>query len=163
LGILTFDLKARREELFVGGPDLPVPLPLRKTVAASAAIPGIFPPLCARRGERRLLLADAGWYTAVPIEHAFAPPVEAQKVIAVSLALRICLRQARRSYWDHLSRTCGNRLLVLRPSVQGAATILPRRRDIGRLVEAGERSVDAPALARIRSWISESAGSARVS
>ena len=63
----------------------------------------------------------------------------------------------------HVTVARSDRLLVLRPNVQGTATILPRRRDIERLVEAGERSVDAPSLVRIRSWLAGSAGSARVS
>ena len=70
LGVLTFDIVRREEVFLLGGPGLPVPLPL-----ASAAIPVLFPPLRADLGGRRRYLADAGWFTAVPIERAFAPPL----------------------------------------------------------------------------------------
>ena len=153
LGILAFDWRSRREVLFYGGPRRDAAVTLRGAVAASAAIPGLFPPARIRVGGRTRWLSDAGWHTAVPVERTFLPPVEADRVIAVSLAMRVCVRQARRSYWDHLERACGDRLVLLRPQVQGSGVLVPRRRDVDRLVEAGERSVDAGALRRIRSWL----------
>ena len=162
LGLLAFDWRSRREVLFYGGPRRGAPVTLRGAVAASAAIPGLFPPARLRAGGRTLWLSDAGWHTAVPIERAFLPPVEADRVIAVSLALRVCLRQARRSYWDNLERACGDRLVLLRPRVRGTGILVPRRRDVDRLVEEGERSVDARALQRIRSWLAGPRGATTV-
>src|SRR2546426_7385615 len=124
LGVLTFDLKSREEVFFLGGPGLPSSLPVSDAVKASAAIPALFPPLRARLGNRKLLLADAGWFAAVPIERAFAPPLLARRVIAVDLSLIVCLRQARRAYWRTLEETCGDRLVVLRPDVRGCGTIV---------------------------------------
>lgn len=151
LGILAFDLGAREEHFILGGPGERPSLGLGQAVRASAAIPGLFPPLVARVGSRRLFLADPGWSTAVPIERAFAPPVRARRVLAVDLSIRICLRQGRRSYWNQLQELCGDRLVVLRPDVRGCGTILSRRGDVDRLIAAGEAAVEA-AWPRLRFW-----------
>lgn len=95
LGILTFDLVRREEVLALGGPGLPAILPLASAVKASAAIPVLFPPLRAEIAGRRRYLADAGWFTAVPVERAFAPPLSSRRVIAVDLSLLVC--HARRA------------------------------------------------------------------
>ncbi|HEV8701895.1 MAG TPA: patatin-like phospholipase family protein [Candidatus Polarisedimenticolia bacterium] len=151
LGILTFDMVRREEVLALGGPGLPAPLPLASAVKASAAIPVLFPPLRADIGGRRRYLADAGWFTAVPVERAFAPPLRSRRVIAVDLSLLVCPRQARRSYWQRLQESCGDRLLVLRPNVRGCGTIFSRSGDPARLAEAGEAAV-AGALGVLRAW-----------
>jgi NTE family protein len=153
LGILTLSLLEGRTRLIYGGPGLPEPLPLAAAVKASAAIPGLFPPLAARLEGRRRLLADPGWFTAVPVEAAFAPPVGARRVIAVDLSLIVCLRQLRRGYWESLRRTYGDRLLVLRPALQGCGTILPGRGSASRAAAAGEASLGPEALRVIRSWL----------
>ena len=152
LGVLTYDLVAREEILLYGGPGRPALSPLSSAVIASASIPALFPPVSLRIGRRRLLLADAGWFSAVPIEHAFSPPVSAHRVIAVDLSLRLCRRQRRRAYWEHLSRACGDRLMVLRPEVSGSGTMVLRPGTVDSLVAAGESSIDDAALATIRSW-----------
>lgn len=151
LGILTFDLVRREEVLALGGPGLPAILPLASAVKASAAIPVLFPPLRAEIAGRRRYLADAGWFTAVPVERAFAPPLSSRRVIAVDLSLLVCPRQARRSYWERLQESCGDRLVVLRPPVRGCGTIFSRSGDPARLSDAGEASVDG-ALAILRAW-----------
>ena len=156
LGILAFDLR-RRDELFVlGGPGLPSALKVSDAVKGSAAIPALFPPLKARMGDRKLLLADGGWYTAVPVERAFAPPLRASRVIAVDLSLIMCLRQARRSYWRELQESCGSRLVVLRPNVRGSGTLVSWPSDPEHLIAAGEEAV-GEALPVIRSWLCEAA------
>jgi len=152
LGLLTFDLLAREELLHYGGPGLPAPLPLGAAVRAAGAIPALFPPLGASMGGRRRLLVDAGWMTAVPVERAFAPPVRAARVLAVDLSLRLCLRQARPAYWEHLKTACGERLVVLRPRVRRTGTVWLRRGDLDRLVAAGEECLDDAALAVLRAW-----------
>jgi NTE family protein len=149
LGILTFDLGAREEYLVLGGSEDEAPLRVAEAVRASAAIPGLFPPLVARVGRRRRFLADPGWSTAVPIERAFAPPLRAAGVIAVDLSLRVCLRQGRSAYWRALQDACGPRLVVLRPDVRGCGTIFSRPGDVDRLIAAGEEAVDR-ALPRLR-------------
>jgi len=151
LGVLTFDIVRREEVFLLGGPGLPVPLPLASAVKASAAIPVLFPPLRAEMGGRRRYLADAGWFTAVPVEWAFAPPLRSRRVIAVDLSLIVCPRQARRSYWQGLQQACGDRLLVLRPDVRGCGTIFARRGDPARLAEAGEAAVEG-SLGPLRAW-----------
>jgi len=156
LGVLTFDLKTREVVFVLGGPCLPSALPVSDAVKASAAIPALFPPLRARLGDRKLLLADAGWFTAVPVERAFAPPLLARRVIAVDLSLIVCLRQARRAYWRSLEETCGDRLVVLRPDVRGCGTMVSGPADPDRLIAAGEDAV-LRALPRLRSWLPEAA------
>lgn len=151
LGVLTFDLVRREEVLALGGPGLPALLPLASAVRASAAIPVLFPPLRAEIAGRRRYLADAGWFTAVPVERAFAPPLRSRRVIAVDLSLLVCPRQARRSYWRRMQESCGDRLLVLRPAVRGCGTIFSRSGDAARLSDAAEASVDA-ALRVLRAW-----------
>jgi NTE family protein len=158
LGILTFDLASFRELFIVGGPGHPAEVGLSEAVRASAAIPVLFPPLRARSGGRKRLLADAGWFTAVPVERAFAPPLCARRVIAVDLSLRVCLRQARRSYWRRLEAACGDRLLVLRPDVSGCGTMISWPGDPGRLIAAAETSVDRH-LGTIRSWLEQDGAS----
>ena len=153
LGILTFDLRSREEVFVVGGPGLPADIEISEAVMASAAIPLLFPPLVSRSGGRTRFLADAGWFTAVPVERAFAPPLRARRVIAVDLSLLVCLRQARRAYWRGLETACGDRLLVLRPDVRGRGTMISWPDDPARLIDAGEASVDS-ALGTIRSWLS---------
>jgi len=162
LGILTFDLRSLEELFVVGGPDHPAAIGLAAAVRASAAIPVLFPPLVARDGGRTRLLSDAGWYTAVPIERAFAPPLRARRVVAVDLSLRVCLRQARGSYWRDLEAACGDRLVVLRPEVRGLGTMISWPGDPDRLIEAAEASVDR-ALPTIRSWGAARRGGAPVS
>ncbi len=162
LGVLTFDWRSRREVLLYGGPGRAAPIPLRTAVAASAAIPGLFPPARVVADGRPLWLSDAGWLTAVPVERAFAPPVHADRVIAVDLSMRVCLRQARRSYWDHLERACGDRLVLLRPRVRGTGVLVPRPSDVDRLSDAGEDALDAGSLERIRSWGPPASGAARI-
>ncbi len=153
LGIMVYDLYCRRERLVYGGPGLETPdLPLARAVAATLAIPGLFPPVRARCGDRTRLLLDAGWYTAVPVESAFAPPVGAHHVIAVDLGIRLTLRQRRRGYWEHLEQACGDRLLILRPRVESFGTMLLRRGDPERLVAAGEDAVGARELEILHSW-----------
>jgi predicted acylesterase/phospholipase RssA len=122
-------------------------------VAATSAIPGIFPPVATRIAGRPRLLVDPGWFTAVPVESAFAPPIAARRVIAVDLSLLSCPRQARRRYWDRLGEAWGDRLLILRPHVRGCGTMISRPGDAARLVEAGRESVDTAALRTLRSWI----------
>ncbi len=156
LGVLTFDLKSREEVFLLGGPGLPSALPVCSAVKASAAIPALFPPLRARLGGRKVLLADAGWFTAVPVERAFAPPLLARRVIAVDLSLVVCLRQARRAYWRSLQETCGDRLLVLRPDVRGCGTMVSWPTDPDRLIAAAEDSV-LRALPTLRAWLREAA------
>jgi NTE family protein len=158
LGVLTFDLRSREEVFVVGGPGLSAGLGVFEAVKASAAIPLLFPPLVTRSGGRTRLLADAGWFTAVPVERAFAPPLCAHRVIAVDLALHVCLRQARREYWTSLETACGDRLLVLRPDVRGSGTMISWPDDPARLIEAGEASVES-ALGTIRSWPESRLGS----
>jgi len=149
LGVLTLDLLRRRELFVYGGPGIHASLPLWSAVRASIAIPGIFPPVLARLGGSRRPLADPGWFTGVPIERAFAPPVLAQRVIAVDLGLRVCLRQ-NQAYWNRMGETCGDRLVVLRPEARGCGTIFARRGDADRLIAAADAAVDAamPALRR---------------
>ncbi len=156
LGILVFDLLRREEILVLGGPERPAALPVGPAVKASAAIPVLFPPLRARLGGRTRYLADAGWFTAVPIERAFAPPVGARRVIAVDLSLLVCLRQARRRYWEGLEEACGDRLVVLRPDVRGCGTIVARRADPARLSDAAERAIEQK-LGALRSWARQTA------
>lgn len=151
LGILAFDLGAREEVLFLGGGAAEPPLSLAGAVRASAAIPGLFPPLVARMNGRRRYLVDPGWSTSVPVERAFAPPLRARRVIAVDLSLRVCLRQRGAAYWRHLEETCGDRLVVLRPDVRGCGTIFSRPRDVDRLIAAGEEAVEA-AWPRLRAF-----------
>jgi NTE family protein len=153
LGILTFDLLRREEMLVLGGPGYPAALPVAAAVRASAAIPVLFPPLVARVAGRRCLLADPGWFTAVPVERAFAAPIGAERVIAVDLSILVCMRQRRRAYWRHLQEICGDRLVVLRPQVGGSGTLLSRAGDRARLIAAGEEVVSGEALTRLRSWI----------
>jgi len=152
LGILTFDLRSREEMLVVGGPGLPASIGISDAVKASAAIPLLFPPLVSRSGGRTRFLADAGWFTAVPVERAFAPPLCARRVIAVDLSLVVCLRQARWAYWRSLETACGERLLVLRPDVRGRGTMISWPDDPARLIDAGEAAVER-ALGTIRSWL----------
>lgn len=152
LGVLVFDLLRRSEILIQGGPGDDAPLPLATAVKASAAIPLLFPPVRARLYGRRCLLVDPGWHTAVPVEHAFARPFGARRVIAVDLRLRFCPRQARMAYWEDLREACGESLVVLRPRVQGTGMIVPRRGDADRLVAAGEACLDGEALRTIRRW-----------
>ncbi len=153
LGILVFDLRRRCEVLVHGGPGLAEPAPLHVAVKASAAIPFLFPPVPAPLDGTRRLLVDAGWHTAVPVEYAFAPPIGARRVIAVDLGLRVCLRQGRRSYWDHLKEACGDRLVVLQPRVRGYGTIVARRGDAEALAAAGEEALDRDESGRtIRAW-----------
>jgi NTE family protein len=153
LGILVYDLPRREELLLHGGPGRPGPLPLLQAVKASAAIPGLFPPLRARLGGPTRYLVDAGWHTAVPVERAFAPPIGARRVVAVDLSIRLCVRQARRSYWNQLQESCGDRLILLRPDVRGCGTVVARRGDVDRLAAAGEACVDGAPLALLRSWV----------
>jgi NTE family protein len=150
LGVLTLDFLRRRELFVYGGPGVAAPMPLWSAVRASVAIPGLFPPVLAPIGARRRPLADPGWFTAVPIERAFAPPVRAQRVIAVDLRLRVCLRQ-NAAYWSRMQETCGDRLVVLRPEVRGCGTIIARRGDAARLAAAADAAVDEamPALRRL--------------
>lgn len=152
LGVLTYDLRSRAEVLIHGGPEMQPRLPLAAAVKASAAIPGLFPPLRVRSRHGGLLLVDAGWHTAVPIERAFARPIGARRVIAVDLGLRTCLRQARRSYWEDLQEACGDRLVVLRPAVRRFGTMLPRRGDAEALAAAGEECLHGEALRTVRAW-----------
>ncbi len=155
LGVLVFDLLRRSEILVQGGPGEDAALGLAAAVKASAAIPFLFPPVRARLHGRRRLLVDPGWHTAVPVEHAFAKPFAARRVIAVDLGIRVCPRQARSRYWRELQDACGESLVLLRPRVSGTGLIVPRRGDADRLAAAGEESVDARALAAIRLWRSE--------
>ncbi len=152
-GVLALELISRRILLLEGGPGRPVPLPVARAVAATSAIPLIFPPVAARIAGRTGWLVDPGWFTAVPVERAFAPPIEARHVIAVDLSLLSCPRQARRRYWDDLAAACGDRLLTLRPRVRGCGTMIGRPGDADRLVAAGEEAVGEDALRTIRSWI----------
>ncbi len=152
LGVLTFDLKAREEVFVLGGEGMTAEIRVSDAVKASAAIPFLFPPLRSRAGGRTRFLADAGWFTAVPVERAFAPPLRARRVIAVDLSLLACLRQARRSYWTALEEACGDRLLVLRPDVRGCGTMISWPDDPARLIDAGESSVER-ALGTITSWL----------
>jgi NTE family protein len=161
LGILTLSLLQGRTLLLYGGPGLPEPLPLLAAVKASAAIPGLFPPLVARVAGRPRLLADPGWFTAVPVEEAFAPPVSARRVIAVDLSLIVCPRQARRAYWDGLGRLHGDRLLVLRPRLSGCGTILPRRGSAARAAAAGEAAIGPEDLRTLRAWVASGAAAPR--
>ena len=151
LGVLVFDLLRREELLVLGGPDQPAQLPVAAAVKASAAIPVLFPPLRVRLEGRTRYLSDAGWFTAVPVERAFAPPLRARRVIAVDLSLRVCPRQARRGYWQDLEEDCGDRLVVLRPDVRGCGTIFARRADPARLSDAAEQAVEKK-LAALRAW-----------
>ncbi len=152
LGVLSYDLRSRGEVLIHGGPAVEPLLPLAAAVKASAAIPGLFPPLRVRSRDGDLLLVDAGWHTAVPIERAFAHPIGARRVVAVDLGLRTCLRQARRSYWEGLQEACGDRLVVLRPALRGFGTMLPRPGDAEALAAAGEDSLQGEALRTVRAW-----------
>ena len=151
--VLALDLLDRRILLIEGGPGRAPALSIARAVAATSAIPGIFPPVMARVAGRTRLLVDPGWFTAVPVEHAFAPPIAAQRVIAVDLSLLSCPRQARRRYWDELGATCGDRLLILRPRVRGCGTMISRPGDTERLIDAGRESLDAAALRTLRTWI----------
>jgi hypothetical protein len=72
------------------------------------------------------------------------------------LSLIICLRQARRSYWRAIEKTCGDRLVVLRPDVRGCGTLVSWPSDPARLIEAGEEAVQR-ALPVLRSWPREAA------
>jgi len=152
IGVLTYDLRRRGELLIHGGPELEPLLPLAAAVKASAAIPGLFPPLRTGSGNGRLTLVDAGWHTAVPIEHAFSPAIGAGRVLAVDLGLRTCLRQAGRAYWEGLQEACGDRLVVLRPALRGTGTMLPRRGDLDALVAAGEQALEGEALRTVLGW-----------
>jgi NTE family protein len=152
LGVLTFDMRAREEVFVLGGPGLRAEIGLSDAVKASAAIPFLFPPVKARVGGRSRYLSDPGWFTAVPVERAFAPPLRATRVIAVDLSLLVCPRQARRGYWPALQEACGDRLLVLRPDVRGSGTLISWPDDPTRLTEAGEACVER-SLGTIRSWL----------
>ncbi len=155
LGILTLDLLRRRELFVYGGPGIAAPLPLWSAVRASVAVPGVFLPVLAPIGGRRRPLADPGWFTAVPIERACAPPVGAQRIIAVDLGLRVCLRQTE-AYWRGLQESCGDRLVRLRPDLRGCGTMIARRGDAARLAAAADEAVDAalPALRRLAGMVS---------
>jgi predicted acylesterase/phospholipase RssA len=152
LAFLALDLFSGRILVIDGGPGRGAPLTVARAVAATIAIPGIFPPVPARIGGRARLLIDPGWFTSVPVEQALSPPIAAQRVVAVDLSLLSCPRQARRRYWDALQEKHASRLLVLRPRVRGCGTMIGRPGDDDRLVEAGFEAVDSGVVRTLHAW-----------
>ena len=146
VGILAYDVARREPVFFATGRDNDG-VEMGWAARGSAAVPGVLGPIEVRGRSRTFRLVDGGVGDPLPVHRAFEPPFEATVAVAVDLARdpRAILRRRQLA-----ARYGGGRIVWLRPRVGIYGTLLSRRGAMGRLVEAGERSIAPAALERIR-------------
>ena len=139
LGIVCHDLTNDRTRYFATGASEGIRL--YDAVASSASIPSMFPPQPVTLGGQVCELTDGGVSDALPVDFARAPALAATHLIVSD-----CRRRGARV-------TDTDRLLYLRPRLDGTTTLRAPRASLFAAVQAGEAVVTDDVIARARRWI----------
>jgi NTE family protein len=141
IGLVAFDLFARREMLFHSARPS---IPLEDATRGAAAIPGIFPPRRCRLDGRTAALVDGGVTNHLPVDTLFAGPFRPEQVLAVDVssterqrALNLAKLEALRRRYPHVP------IHVVKPATIGYATVLYRSAVGPELVDSGRRAAAA--------------------
>jgi NTE family protein len=153
LGLLTFDAVSRRE-IFLATGQREHAITLGEAARGSATVPLLFPSRLIVRQGIRMRLIDGGVSCTLPVRHAFDPPLDARRVLAVKLPGLPGFRERSPGYFPALARRYGDRLVLLEVPVPAIRTLFYSEKDNLSLVEAGERAVTPELLATIRTWLS---------
>jgi NTE family protein len=141
-GVTCYDL-ASREELFFSSVTSAARPSLEAAVLGSTALPLLCPSQPVALGGVRMRLIDGGLSRTVPVDRALQPPVGALKTLAVDLGVTTGWNERGLDHQRRLHQRYGGRLLIVKPALGGFGTILMRRGDPRRLIEAGRAAVEA--------------------
>ena len=150
LGITCLDLVSRRERVFVTSGSEPLPMVL-DAVLGSSALPLICPIRVVVVDGIPMRLIDGGLSRAVPITSAFEAPMSAERVLAVDLQVMTGWNERALDHQGGLERRFGERLRILKPALGSFGTIVMKRGDPERLVQAGRASVTKS----VRAWLQQ--------
>jgi NTE family protein len=145
LGVACFDTVTRSEVFFVTGGAHPAPS-LSDAVLGSSALPMVCQSRSVHLNGTRMRLLDGGISRAVCVEPAFEPPVCAGSVLAVDLGVMRGFNERALDHRLRLEARWGDRLRLLKPSLESFGTVIMRRGDAVRIIDAGRNAVDATAL-----------------
>ena len=139
IGIVCHDLTNDRTRYFSTGADAGIRL--YDAVATSASIPSMFPPQPVTLDGQVCQLTDGGVSDALPVDFARGPALTATHLIVSD-----CRRRGA-------PVANADRLLYVRPRLDGTTTFRAPRASLFAAVTAGEAIVTDDVIARVRRWI----------
>ena len=139
IGIVCHDLTNDRTRYFSTGAHAGVRL--YDAVATSASIPSMFPPQPVTLDGQLCHLTDGGVSDALPVDFARAPTLAATHLIVSD-----CRRRGA-----PIADT--DRLLYVRPQLEGTTTLRAPRASLFATVTAGEAVVTDEVIGRARRWL----------
>ncbi|MFN0124304.1 MAG: patatin-like phospholipase family protein [Blastocatellia bacterium] len=139
LGIVCYDLRRRREAFFVYPGDA---LPAGEAARGSAAIPGFFPSRRYVDEQQGMRLVDGGLVNGFPVDKLFAPPFAPRQILVIDVSNKVEARERNaRKVAALRARHPEIPIEILTPDTLGIGTVLYRKRDLMKLIEAGRQSV----------------------
>jgi NTE family protein len=139
LGIVCHDVTSRQPYYFSTSNHAGVRL--SDVVRASAAVPGVMPPKAMTVAGREVRLADGGISDSLPVAFATSPDLGATHLIVSD-----CRQRGG-------ALPSSERLIYIRPELDGIRTLRAPRRNLMEAVRLGEAAVTPRMLRTIESWI----------
>jgi NTE family protein len=139
IGLLCFDMSTQSEVLFM---NIQERFPLEDATRGSAAIPGLFPPRRCVVDGREMSLVDGGVSNCLPVEKLFEAPFAPEQILVVDVSNNTQQREITTRKVEAVEqRHPGVSIVVVSPDTFGAGTVIYRRRDLQRLIDAGRRAI----------------------
>ena len=152
LGITCLDTLLRKERVFVNSGPEPLPTVL-DAVLGSSALPLICPARVVTVEGIPMRLIDGGLSRTLPVTSAFAAPISAQRVLAVDLQVMTGWNERALDHQTRLQSRFGERLFILKPALDLFGTVVMKRGDPEKLVQAGRAAVTQS----VRAWLGNGA------
>jgi NTE family protein len=139
IGLLCYDRTTRSEVVFT---NVQEQFPLEDATRGAAAIPGLFPPRQCVIAGRSMRLIDAGVINCLPVEKLFEPPFTPKQILVVDISnTRRRREETRRKVKALEAKYPDVPIVVISPDTLGKGTVIYRRRDLQRLIDAGRVAI----------------------
>jgi NTE family protein len=139
IGLLCYDRSTQSEVVFT---NIQEQFPLEDATRGSAAIPGLFPPRRCVVDGRQMSLVDGGVINCLPAEKLFEPPFTPKQILVVDVSNN----SRQREITKHKVEVIEERhpeipIVVVSPDTIGSGTVMYRRADLQRLIDAGRAAI----------------------
>jgi NTE family protein len=139
IGLLCYDRSTRSEIVFTNTGEQ---FPLEDATRGAAAIPGLFPPRKCVVGGRPMQLVDGGVSNCLPVEKLFEPPFAPEQILVVDISNNGGQREVTRRKVAALEAKYRDvPIVVISPDTIGRGTVIYRRTDLQRLMDAGKKAM----------------------
>jgi NTE family protein len=139
IGLLCYDRGAGSEIVFTNDQEH---FPLEDATRGSAAIPGLFPPRNCVVDGRMMSLVDGGVTNCLPVDKLFLPPFAPKQILVVDISNNGTQREVTRRKVEAIAASHPTvPIVVVSPDTIGKGTVIYRRTDLQRLIEAGKRAI----------------------